>query len=272
MKYVLITGAGGGMGRATVDKFLSMGYGVFALDLYPCPARENVIPIQADVTSEDSVVAAFKKVVAVCDGLCAIIHLAGVYALDSLVEMSAADFERAFRINLGGAFLIDKTFLPLLKSGDRIIIVTSELAVRQPLPFTGVYGITKTALDKYAYSLKMELQLFGINVSVLRAGAVETGMLADSTRKLDKFIDGTKLYKVNAGKFKGIVESVEAKKIPAEKIAEKLYRIFKAKKPKFSYSINRNKLLIMLDKLPEKIRFFVIKKVLESEKEKDKQG
>lgn len=264
MKYVLITGAGGGMGQAVVDKFVGSGYGVFALDLKECQARENVVPIKVDITDEESVKNAFKVVGSVTDELCAIIHLAGVYVLDSLAEMPAADFERAFRINLFGAFLINKTFLPLLKAGDRIIMVTSELAVRDPLPFTGVYAITKTALDKYAYSLKMELQLFDISVSVLRAGAVDTGMIGDSTQKLDKFIDKTKLYKVNAKRFKEIVDGVEAKKIPAEKIAEKIYKIFDAKKPKFAYSINRNRLLIMLDMLPKRARFFAIKKVLES--------
>ena len=90
--------------------------------------------------------------------------------LDSLIEMSDSDFERIFKINLFGAFYINKTFMPLLKRGGRIIMTTSELAPLDPLPFTGIYAITKSALDKYAYSLRMELQLLGICVSVIRAG------------------------------------------------------------------------------------------------------
>ena len=184
MKYILITGAGGGMGQAAVDIFVHKGYRVFALDMKKCPSRENVIPLQADVTDGKSVAAALETVSAETSELCGVIHLAGIYMLDSLVEISPEEFERAFRINIGGAFLINRTFLPLLQTGAKVIMLTSELAVRDPLPFTGLYGITKTALDRYAYSLRMELQLLGISVSVLRAGAVDTGMIAASTRAL----------------------------------------------------------------------------------------
>ena len=141
-------------------------------------------------------------------------------------------------------------------------MLTSELAVRDPLPFTGLYGITKTALDQYAYSLRMELQLLGVSVAVLRAGAVDTGMLGESTRQLDAFCRDTKLYTCNAERFKQIVDNVEARRIPPAGIAKKLYRIFCAKRPKFAYSINRNPLLILLDMLPKRARFYIIRSIL----------
>ena len=262
MKDILITGANGGMGKATADLFAKNGYRVFALDRDNCEARENVIPIRADVTDESSVAAALEAVSAKTSELCGIIHLAGIYMLDSLVEMKPSAFERAFRVNLGGAFLINRTFLPLLKKGAKIIMLTSELAVRDPLPFTGLYGITKTALDKYAYSLRMELQLLGVSVSVLRAGAVDTGMLGESTRQLDAFCRDTKRYTCNAQRFRNIVDSVEARKIAPEKLAARIYRIFSARRSKFAYAINRNPLLIMLDMLPKRTRFWIIKKIL----------
>jgi len=262
MKSVLITGANGGMGRKTADLFASCGYRVYALDKTPCEARENVIPIETDITDISSVAAAYEKVLAETDCLCGVIHLAGIYTLDSLAEMPAEVFERTFKVNVEGAFLVNKTFLPLLEPGARVIIVTSELAVRDPLPFTGIYGITKMALDKYAYSLRMELQLIGIKVSVLRAGAVDTGLLGDSTRQLERFCDNTALYSCNAARFKAIVERVEARKIPPEKAARKLYSVFCKRNPAFAYSVNRNPLLILLDLLPKRARFYIIRKVL----------
>ena len=262
MKDILITGANGGMGKAVVDYFRARGYRVFALDRDECTPRENVIPVRADVTDETSVTTALEFIRTQTDVLCGVIHLAGIYMLDSLVEMPPSEFERAFRVNLGGAYLINRAFLPLLKSGARIILLTSELAVRDPLPFTGLYGITKTALDRYAYSLRMELQLLGISVSVLRAGAVDTGMIGASTRALDAFCGNTKLYAFNAKRFREIVDNVEARRIPPAKIAAKLYRICSRKKPAFAYSINRNSLLILLDVLPKNARFWIIKKIL----------
>lgn len=264
MQYILVTGANGGMGKAAVNLFAERGYRVFALDREMPAARENTIPLQADVTDEESLASALAAVREETSVLCGIIHLAGIYMLDSLVEILPSEFERAFRVNLGGVFLVNRMFRPLLKEGARIIMVTSELAVRDPLPFTGLYGITKTALDKYAYSLHMELQLLGISVSVLRAGAVDTGLLSDSTRALDGFCRNTGLYPFNAKRFRDIVDKVEARRIPPEKIAGKIDKILHARRPRFAYSINRNPLLILLDLLPKRARFYIIRKILQT--------
>ena len=137
------------------------------------------------------------------DRLFAVIHFAGIYMLDSLAEMDSADFRRIFDINVQGAFLVNKAFIPFLGSGSRIIITTSELAPLDPLPFTGIYAVTKAALDKYAYSLRMELQLLGITVSVIRAGAVKTGMLGASTDALDRFTASLTAWKQNASRRSG---------------------------------------------------------------------
>ncbi|MBQ8320510.1 MAG: SDR family NAD(P)-dependent oxidoreductase [Clostridia bacterium] len=263
MKYVLITGAYGGMGYATVKELVERGFFVFALDKKVGQTEENVLPIQADVTDVESVKRAFDKVKAVTDELFAIIHFAGVYMLDSLIEMSEEEFDRIFKINLYGAFYINKIFMPLLKEGGRVVLTTSELAPLDPLPFTGIYAITKSALDKYAYSLRMELQLLGVSVSVLRAGAVSTGMLGVSTAALDRFCERTNTYQCNAARFRRIVNGVEAKSIPPEKLACKVAKIVEKKRPKFAYSVNRNKLLLLLNALPRRLQFFVIKKILQ---------
>lgn len=262
MKYVLVTGAYGGMGKATVKNLIQKGYKVFALDVSAKEDQENVIPIKADITRSEDVLLAFETVKKHTDSIYAIMHFAGIYMLDSLVEMEENAFRRIFDINVNGAFLVNKVFMPLLQKNSRILITTSELAPLDPLPFTGIYGITKSALDKYAYSLKMELQLKDISVSVLRAGAVDTGMLGTSTAALDKFIESTCLYTCNAQRFKKIVESVEARCIPAQKLAEKAISVIEKKTPKFTYSINRNPLLLLLNFLPKRFQFFIIKKVL----------
>jgi len=261
-KYVLITGAYGGMGRKTAELLAREGFCVFALDRKTLAPEENIIPIEADITDEKSVACAFEAVRACTEKLDAIVHFAGIYMLDSLLEMPSEAFRKICDVNLLGAYLVNKTFLPLLEKGSKILITTSELAPLDPLPFTGVYAVTKAALDKYAYSLRMEAQLLGIDVCVLRAGAVATDMLGVSTSALDKFCENTKLYTCNAARFKKIVESVEARNIPPEKIAAKAAKILRAKHPRFAYSINRNPLLLMLDMLPKRTQLWVIKQVL----------
>ena len=262
MKSVLITGAYGGMGKETAKLLRNLGYKVFALDIKTEEIPNNVIPIQCDITSEGSVINAFETVKSHTEELYAIIHFAGVYMLDSLVEMKAEQFKRIFDINVNGVYLINKIFLPLLKRDSRILITTSELAPLDPLPFTGIYAITKSALDKYAYSLRMELQLLNIKVSVLRAGAVKTNMLGASTTALDRFCEKTQLYSCNAARFKAIVDSVEARNIPPSNIAVKALRILKKRRPKFAYSINRNPLLLLLNILPKRMQLWIIRQIL----------
>lgn len=262
MKSVLITGACGGMGRAATEKFSAEGWLVFALDKRLCEADENIIPIEADVTDEESVKNAFVAFFGHTDHLDAIVHFAGIYMLDSLAEISDEAFRLILDVNLRGAFLINKYFLPMLGKGGRILITTSELAPLDPLPFTGIYAVTKAALDKYAYSLAMELQLLGVSVSVLRAGAVKTDMLGASTTALDRFCDKTELYTCNAERFKRIVDKVEARHIPPQMIADKAYGIITKKSPAFAYSINRNPLLLLLNVLPKRLQLWAIKLVL----------
>lgn len=262
MKYVLVTGSNGGMGESTVQLLKNKGYYVFALDLKKGRDEENVMNIECDVTNEDSIKCAFEQINKVTPELYGIIHFIGIYKMNSLVEIEKSDFEQIFKINVFGAYLINKIFLPLLNKNSRIIITTSELATLDPLPFTGLYGITKSTLDKYAFSLKMELQLLGIYVSVLRAGAVNTKMLGVSTSELGSFCNNTKLYSCNADRFKKIVNNVETKNIEPFKLSKKVVKILNKKHPKFAYSINRNILLKLLNILPQKMQFWIIKKVL----------
>ena len=261
MKDILITGASGGMGKAVVD-LLKNEYRIFAIDKKIGENEDNVVYIECDLTNEESVKSAFEKVKTYTNDLYAVLHFAGIYDLNSLVEIDEQAFIRAFDINLFGVYRINKTFLPLIKKGGRIVITTSELAPLSPLPFTGLYAITKGALDKYAYSLRMEVQLLGIKVSVLRPGAVKTDMLGVSTTALDKFVNNTQLYSCNATRFKSIVDNVEARNIPPKKIAKKTQKILNAKNPKQVYAINRNPLLLLLNLLPKRFATWIIKKIL----------
>ena len=272
MEYVVVTGASGGMGKATCELLAKKGFHVFALDIKTHPDFENnefVTPIVTDLTDGQSVINAFNTVKSITKSIRAIIHFAGIYCLDSLVEMSEEKFIRAFNVNLFGAFRVNKTFLSLLQKDGRIIITSSELAPLDPLPFTGLYAITKGALDKYAYSLRMEVGLLGIKVSVIRPGAVKTGLLGDSTRELENFCKNTTLYDCNAPRFKKIVDSVEAKNVSPEKVANLAGKALLAKHPKQVYNINRNPLLLILNGLPRTWQTSIIKGILKKPKTND---
>ncbi len=267
MKSVLITGSSGGMGLAVCKLFLEKGYRVFGLDLFPTNEINGggFTFIQTDLTDYDSVKNAYEIVSGETEKLDAILHFSGKYDLNSLIEISEKDFTDIFDVNLFGVYRVNKLFFPLLAvPGGRIIITSSELAPLDPLPFTGLYGITKSALEKYAFSLRMELNLLGVNVSVIRPGAVNSKMIPKSVSRIRDFTENTKLYKTNAERFLKVTEAVESRMIPPEKIAALALKAAESKRPRLVYSKNRNPLLLLLNSLPDRMQNFIIKQILRS--------
>lgn len=266
MKTVLLIGAGGGMGTACARMFLQNGVRVLGMDRPSAAMPEGVIPLYVDLTEPDAVTAAYDAVKTHTERIDAIVYMAGIYEADSLVEIDEARLSRIFEINVFGAYRVIKTFLPLLSEDARVVIVTSELADIDPLPFTGLYGITKGTLDRFAFSLAMELQLIGISVSVIRPGAVETPLLGGSVKSIEMFTDRTRLYPDVAEKFLRVTNAVEAKAVPPEAVAKKVRKALKAKHPRFAYSLNRNPLLRLYGILPKRLKLFFIKTFLKTKK------
>ena len=263
MKSVVISGYSGGMGQESAKKFSQNGYFVFGLDIKePKVILENTKFIKTDLRDMDSLKKAFDIVSKETNELDLIINMAGIYDFNSLIEMSEEEFMRIFDINVFSIYRMNKTFLPLLKKKGKIIIVSSELAPLDPLPFTGIYAMTKTTIEKYAYSLRMELQLLDYQVSVIRPGAVDTTLLDVSTNRVDHFTESTELYKDSSQRFKRVINTVEARKIPPMKIANLAYKIANKKKPRYIYKINRNPLLLMLNILPDRLQNYIIRKIL----------
>ncbi len=259
-KY-LVTGACGGMGTAVCRTLAGAGHEIWGIDRTVGEGGTARI-IQADITKPQELVSACEIIRAEAGTLDGILHTAGVYDLASLAEMDEESFTRDFDVNLFGVFRVNRTFLPFVRKGGRIVIVTSELAPLYPLPFTGIYAVTKAALDKYACALRMELQLTERAVIVIRPGAVRTTMLPESVAKLDRFCKETQLYAPNAARFKRIVESVEAKSVSPEAVAKTILRSLTVRRPRTTYTLNRNPLLLMLNALPERTQLWIIKQIL----------
>ena len=262
MGRYLVTGAAGGMGLAMCRALSMAGDDVWGLDLTVPEAPVPWRSLRADVTVTAELDAALSPVRAEAGMLDGIIHMAGIYDLDSLAEMEEARFLRDLNVNLCGAFRVNRLFLPLLREHSRILIVTSELAPLDPLPFTGVYAVTKAALDRYAAALRMELQLLGHSVTVLRPGAVKTPLLPQSLRCLDRFCADTRLYSLPGKRFRSIVERTETRSITSEKLAQRALKALKAKHPPLTVSVNRNPLLILLDLLPMRLQLWIVRRIL----------
>ncbi len=262
MGNYLVTGANGGMGAAVCRLLHKIGHSVWGIDRV---VSEEEVPwhrIVADTTQTPDLKSAFEQVRAGAQTLDGIVHTAGIYDLNALLEMPEADFLRDFDVNLFGVFRVNQVFAPILKADGRIVIVSSELAPLYPLPFTGVYAATKTALEAYAAALRMEVQLVGQSVIVVRPGAVRTKMLPASTDKLERFCASTMRYRPNAARFRRIVNAVEARSVPPETVARVIARALTVKRPRLVCCVNRNPLLLLLNALPKRLQLMIIRAIL----------
>lgn len=262
MRTILLIGAGGGMGTACARMFSESGDCVIGLDREGTAVPDGVRFLPIDVTdpgAADRMAAALSKEEVRLDAIC---YMAGVYDTDSLIEIDEQRMRRIFEVNVFGAYRAIKALIPLLNPNGRIVLVTSELAPLDPLPFTGLYGITKGTLEDYAFSLAMELQLLGVSVSVIRPGAVQTPLIDRSVERIESFAANTAHYPECAERFLYVTHKVESKCVPPEAVAKKLLRILSAKRPRFLYTLNTSPLLKLYGILPKQIKLWAIKTYL----------
>ena len=190
--------------------------------------------------------------------------------MDSFVEIPEAELEKMLQVNLMGVYRVNKAFLPFLQkrlaSGQapapRILIVTSELAAFAPLPFNGIYGMTKTALDSYSCSLAMELELLGIRVVTLRPGAFGEGMPRASVKEMERMSAASRLYPEVAAKFRSIVLSETGSAKDPALFACRVVKLLEKKRPAFVYRQNNSIKLKLFSLLPVGLRAALLKKLL----------
>lgn len=261
MKQILLTGGAGGLGRAAAEYFADREYIVFSCDIKEQKEYPGIVPVRMDLSDPKSIEDAKKLVEAQTKKLDAVISLAGVYMMDSLAEMSIERFDAIMDVNFRGVYILNKTFIPLLKNG-RIIITTSELAWQKPLPFTGIYAISKTALECYADSLRLELGLLGIPVIVIRPGAFNTQLLGESSREMERLKAGTKLYRGNLERIAKVMGGQFGKAGDPKELAKVFYRAVTNQHPKMRYTVNASPLLKLYSAMPRKLQAGALKMLL----------
>lgn len=181
-KTVLITGAGRGLGKALALTFLEGSWRVVATDLSAPEYKEagagnsGLLCLAMDVTSDESVAAAFLTLKAMDITLDLIINNAGIDRYMLLSEAPVSDFRRIFEVNVFGGYRVNQVFLSMLsRPGGRIIHVGSE-SLNLTMPFMA-YPLSKKLVEGYAKALRQELKFHGIDVVVVRPGAIRTELL-----------------------------------------------------------------------------------------------
>lgn len=259
---VLITGSASGIGRAVAKQFAEKGFKVYGIDVKNPGEGENFVGFTLDVTDTDSLMAVSRSFVENNISLDVIVCVAGIHAMASLVEDKYEKIKKVMEVNLLGTMAVCRVFHKHLTERGRIIIVTSEVATYDPMPFNGLYNVSKAALDSYAQALRQELNLIGQRVITVRPGAVQTPLADASGKATEELAERTELYHRQAKHFCNLVRKFTGKPMPPERVATLIYTAARRRRVRLDYSINRHPGLVLLSILPRRIQCAVIKMLL----------
>lgn len=179
IRTLLITGAAGGIGRATVKVFAERGWQVIGVDRSPKydGFPEDGTYIQADISLPDQLEAIYENVSAITDRLDAVVHNAAVQIAKPLVETTADEWDLVMASNLRSVFLGAKLAYPLLKvKGGAIVNVSSVHAVATSANIAA-YAASKGGLLALTRAMAIEFAPDEIRVNAILPGAVDTPML-----------------------------------------------------------------------------------------------
>jgi NAD(P)-dependent dehydrogenase (short-subunit alcohol dehydrogenase family) len=179
-RTILVTGAAGGIGRATVELFAQKGWRVIGVDRAPFGSSfpESGIFIQSDISIGENLEAIFNQVHAFASCLHALVNNAAVQFTKPLMETSIEEWDTVMASNLRAVFLSTKLAYPLLKAaaGASIVNVSSVHAVATSANIAA-YAASKGGLLAFTRAVAIEFASDNIRVNAILPGAVDTPML-----------------------------------------------------------------------------------------------
>jgi NAD(P)-dependent dehydrogenase (short-subunit alcohol dehydrogenase family) len=186
-RRVLVTGAGSGIGQATVLRILEEGGTVVAADVSEAGLADTtskasesdgrLTTVAMDVASENSVAAGVARAVEVMNGIDTLVNTAGILRSAHFTETTLADFEQILRINLIGTFLVTRQAIPALRHGNAPAVVNfSSTSASFAHPYMSAYAASKAGVQAMTHALALEFSKEGIRFNCVQPGSISSGM------------------------------------------------------------------------------------------------
>jgi NAD(P)-dependent dehydrogenase (short-subunit alcohol dehydrogenase family) len=189
-KVALVTGGARGIGRAIVEKFAADGASVTFLDLDDEGGRRAARDLaaagprvefrRADVTEEADVRRAIEEVAAAQGSIDVLVNNAGVNAYFDATEMTEAEWDRVFAVDLKGAWLCAKHALRAMKRAGRGSIVNiASIHATLTIPGMFPYAAAKSGIVGLTRSLALDYAPMGIRVNAVLPGWTRTRLVEE---------------------------------------------------------------------------------------------
>ena len=271
---ILITGASTGIGKATALHLDRLGFKVFAgvrretdAAILTEAASSGLVPVILDVTIEHTIAEVLDQVAARTGGtLDGLINNAGLSLNGPLELLPLSEIRALMEVNVLGLLAVTKASIPLLRKGKGRLVNISSGHGLLAIPDKSAYAASKFALQAISDSLRLELRPFGIQVTNLVVGKVDTDVLGKILAERDRLAQAAdpevlELYAPLFEFFDREVKNLPG--IPPEDVAEVVARALLAPKPKAEYLIGPGaKKMKNLARLPRGLRDFLMGKAL----------
>jgi NAD(P)-dependent dehydrogenase (short-subunit alcohol dehydrogenase family) len=190
-KTVLITGSGGGIGRALAMEFALQGCNLVLCDINSDAVNEtarklietgtDALAFITDVSKEDEVRSLSEKLKVADIKVDIIVCNAGIGWTGPTHLMDRADWERVMGVNFYGAVHFIRHFVPSMtgRKEGHVVIISSIFGITG-LPYGTLYASSKAALVALGECLRAELSFHNIGVTTICPGLIETGLISST--------------------------------------------------------------------------------------------
>jgi len=248
---VVITGASTGIGAACALDCVARGMTVFAGVRDPragealaAKGGPSLIPIMLDVTDERSIARSLESVHRIVDkgGLAGLVNNAGIVIGSPLEVIPLSQLRKQLEVNVIGQIAVTQAFLPLLRRGRGRIVNMGSIAGRGTIPLLGPYSASKYALEALTDALRMELQPWGIQVSIIEPGAIATPLWEKSAKEagdLEASIgeEAKTLYREAVIQIREAIAQAAQRAIPPEAVVRAVHHALTASHPHTRYLV-----------------------------------
>jgi NADP-dependent 3-hydroxy acid dehydrogenase YdfG len=201
-KTILITGASSGFGRLTAETLRNSGHKVFAgfrsndgrkKQVADELREKNIEILKLDVTDQGSVDSAIAQLLEKSNNeLDVVVNNAGVASAGISEAFTPEQIRQLFEVNVFGVQRVLRATLPVLRAKRRgLVINVGSILGRITLPFFGLYGASKYAVEAMSDSYRYELSQLGVEVVLVQPSAYPTNMYAAAQQPADEELRNT---------------------------------------------------------------------------------
>ncbi len=268
-KVALITGASSGIGKETAKLFVQNGFVVYGASRKIEKMTElktvGVNLLAMDVTDEASMVAGVNEILQKENRIDVLVNNAGYGSYGALEDVPMSEAKYQFEVNIFGLARLTQLVLPhMRKQHSGKIINISSIGGSFGEPHGSWYHATKFAVEGLSDSLRPELKQFGIDVIIIKPGAILTEWSSIARENLIK-VSGNSVYKTMVQKHVKMLENADKNGSQPIVVAKTILKAATVKCPKTRYATgSQAKVLLFIksilsDKLFDKMMLSMMK-------------